>query len=186
MVNKSKKRSKIDKGQPTLFDFGEDILSKIDVEEKLDIIQASQNRLDRLEDVVDKISDNENNKDESNLRSEQIIISKENYPTISDSDNLESIYKSIDKFSFSCHKSKNIFNQCIYEIRQSFFGKIDINNKDHNIKDDREKQLRNDIRKTLDKYKNSRFEDLKNKNYKNAIYKLLDKYFEKEYRIKRK
>ncbi len=174
---KRQSKPKEDKCQSSIFDFGDDVISK---EEKLELIQMSQNR---IEDVVQKNLKEDIEKELDNivnLRSEQIVVSKENYPTISDSDSRESIYKSIDNISGCNHKSKNIFNQCIFEIRQSFFGKIDLD-----TKDEIERKLRLDIRKELNKYKNYTFEKLQSSNYKNAIYKLLDKYFKKESKIGR-
>ncbi len=161
-TRKQSKKANIDKGQPTLFDFAEDILSE---EEKKEINQI-------LEPQIRHISHENHIEDSTFLRSEQIVISKDNYPTISNSDSKESIYKSIDNISRCNHYSKNIYNQCLYQIRQSFFNKIG-----QNVKNEKEKKLRIDIKKELDKCKNTKFEDLKNKNYKNQIYKLLDKYF---------
>ncbi len=152
--------------QSSLFDFGVDLLSK---EEKLEIIQTSQNILEEEANEIE---------DESNLRSEQILISKKNYPSIRTSDNKYQFNQSINILSNCCHHSKNLYNQCLYQIRMSFFNKIDLNL--NSINPEKEKQLRIDIRSVLNKYKNSKFEDLKNKNYKNSIYKLLDKYFRSE------
>ncbi len=95
------------------------------------------------------------------------------------SGNKSQFYQSIEIFSNSCHKSKNLYNQCLFEIRQAFFGKLNLN-----TRDEMEKRLRFNIRKELDKYKNLKFEGLKNKNYKNSIYKLLDKYFKDESKIR--
>ncbi len=166
-----KRESKIeDKSQSSIFDFADEILSK---EEKLELIQSNQNR---IEEPSKSKGDNLNNEDESsNLRSEQIIISKNNYPSIRISDNKYQFNQSIDNISKSCHHSKNLYNQCLYQIRLSFFNKINLNL--NSINPEKEKQLRIDILKELNKYKNSRYEDLKNKNYKNSIYNLLDKYF---------
>lgn len=181
------KRPKIDSGQKGIFDFAEDLLSK---EEKLELIQSNQNRIEdsdhkiKNKDIIRdknqqlKLSEGELEKeleDIINLRSEQIIISKDNYPSIVMNDNKYQFDQSIDNLSGCNHKSKNIFNQCIFQIRQAFFGKVS-----DNCKDDIEKKLRIDIRKQLDKYKNYPYEKLKTNNYKNVVYKLLDKYFKDE------
>ncbi len=182
-----------DKSQSSIFDFADDILSK---EEKLELIQEeliqeSQNishenhikdsKLTKEElerepgDLRSEESGDLRSEESGDLRSEQIIVSKDNYPSIRTSDNKYQFYQSINIISKCCHHSKNIFNQSLYQIRLSFFNKIDLNL--NSINPEKEKQLRIDIRSAFNKYKNSKFEDLKNKNYKNQIYKLLDKYF---------
>ncbi len=183
-----RKTSKIDKGQPTLFDFGSDILSEEEKEQINQILEPQIQHISHENHIKDskliKYKTVENSDEEPNqpnqptLRSEQIIISKDNYPTISDSDSKESIYRSIDNISGYNHSSKNIYNQCLFEIRQSFFNKIDLNL--NSINPDKERQLRIDIRSNLNKYKNYPFEKLKKSNYKNAVYKLLDKYFKEQ------
>jgi len=156
------KRLKEDKSQSTLFDFDE--------EEKLAVIQTSQNRIPDFRINTSDMSipmsisgaEEEENGEDINLRSEQIIISKESYPSMTDKN---SALASIDSISRCSHKSKNLFNQSLFQIRQAFFGKI------NDCKDEEEKELRIKIRSALNKFKENGF------NYKNAVYKLLDKYF---------
>jgi putative transposase len=184
-MSKANKSSIKDKAQSSIFDFADDILSE---EEKKLIEQESQIPIQIHISHENHIQDSEKFKDDdsSNLRSEQIIISKDNYPSIRTSDSKHQFYQSIDVFSECCHHSKNLFNQCLYQIRQAYFNKIDLNLSIHQIylinalnktNTEKEIQLRIGIRNQFNKYKNSKFEDLKNKNYKNQIYKLLDKYF---------
>jgi putative transposase len=178
MTKKSKKQPKVDRGQSSLFDldgFTEEEKKELD---SLILVEEPQNQhISHDNHIVDsdKLKD-ETKKDWSiddpNLRSEQIIVSKDNYPF---RDVEYGIIQSIDSFSSSCHKSKNLFNQCLYQIRQAFFGKLSLN-----IKGEKERKLRIDARNELDKYKNARYDQLKEKNYKNSIYKLLDKYFKDE------
>ncbi len=163
-----KKRPKIDSFQTSIDMFGDDFL--LDIQKQIQVAQTRQ--ISHENHIKDSKLNNE--KDEPVLRSEQIIISKDNYPTISDSDSKESIYQSIDKLSGCNHKSKNLFNQCIYQIRQSFFNRFS------DVKDKTEKELRSKIRSTLHKFKSYTFESLQKSNYKNQLYKLLDKYFKDE------
>ena len=176
-----KRRPKIDSRQKGIFDFVDDtVLTK---EEKLELIQSNQNRIEdsdpntKNKDIIgDKEGELEKElEDIINIRSEQIIISKDNYPSIVMNDNKYQFDQSIDNLSGCNHKSKNLFNQCLFEMRQAFFGKIS-----DNCKDDKEKKLRTDIRETLYKFKNYSYEKLKKSNYKNSIYKLLDKHFKDE------
>ncbi len=108
------KKVKIDKSQSSILDFGDDILSK---EEKLELIQESQNRLEDIQIEKKDKDDNLNNEDLTNLRSEQIIISKNNYPSIRISDNKYQFNQSINILSKCCHLSKNISNESLYQIR---------------------------------------------------------------------
>ncbi len=155
-----------DKSQSSIFDFAEDLLSE---KNKLELIQSIQNR---IEDVIDNKEKFEKSENSSNLRSEEIIISKNNYPSIQTSDNKYQFNQSIEIFSECCHHSKNIYNQCLYQIRLSFLNKMDLN-----VNSDKERQLRIDVRNALNKYKSHSFEKLKKSNYKNQIFSLLDKYF---------
>jgi len=160
------KSTKRDKFQSILFDFD------FTKEKKLEVVQTSQNRISdlRIKDMskdMSPMSDMsiEENGEGTNLRSEQIIISKESYPSIADKN---SILASIDNISRCSHKSKNLFNQSLFQIRQAFFGKM------NDCKDEKEKELRIKIRSALNKFKENGF------NYKNAVYKLLDKYFKNQ------
>ncbi len=175
-MKKIGKRSITDRSQSSIFDFASDgLLSDEEKKEINQILEPQIQHTSHENHIKDSDNFKEDNDEVSNLRSEQIIISKDNYHTISDSNSKESIYRSIDTISKCNHLSKNLYNQCLYQIRQSFFNKIELN-----VKDEKEKKLRTDIRDILNKYKNYSFEKLKNSNYKNQIYKSLDKYFKEQ------
>ncbi len=168
------KRPKEDKGQSSIFDFGdfsEEEKKHVDEQLKLSLeyqVQrvSHENHIKDSKTFDDYKDSNED--DDLNLRSEQIRISKDSYPSISDSDNKNRFLDSINNMSKCNHFSKNLYNQCLFEIRQAFFEKI------NDAKDEIEKILRIKIRSALNKFKNNSF------NYKNTIYKLLDKYFKEQ------
>lgn len=166
MTKTNRKTDRQDKSQSSIFDFG-DLSEEEKTELNIQLTISHENHIEDSKLINEKYDDD---KEEQNLRSEQIHISKDNYPTISDSDSRESIFKSIDSFSGCNHHSKNLYNQCLFQIRQAFFGKIDTNNNGNEV-DEKEKELRIKIRSALNKFKKNGF------NHKNTIYKLLDKYF---------
>ena len=170
----AKKRPKIDSSQTSIDMFGDDFVLDIQIRTQIQqnpIVHISHENHIEDSKLIKELNQAVDKSLESILRSEQIHISKNNYPTIADSDSRESVYQSIDNTSKYCHLSKNIYHQCLYQIRQSFFNRI------NDAKDKIERELRFKIRSILDKHKNLKFEELKTKNYKNSIYKLLDQYF---------
>ena len=94
------KQSREDKGQSSIFDFGD-----FTEEEKVELQSIPTpipiSHENHIEDS-NKFKEESDNKDLSNLRSEQIHISKKNYPSISDSDNKNSFSIEIIKSGIEC------------------------------------------------------------------------------------
>ena len=101
-------KRKISKGQSSIDSWDSEkpiliSLPSIPISHKNHILGTSN------ENDKDIIYDDEDNKEDQNLRSEQIFIDNPKFNK---------------KFSPMCHFSKNLYNSSIYEIRQSFTGHI--------------------------------------------------------------
>ncbi len=161
----TKKRPKIDSPQKSLFDtFGteeEKILGTPDVNINRHIshenhIEDSQKLKDDRRYIFDFIDFDQElkNKEDQNLRSEQIYINDPYYNKI---------------FSILCKYSKSLFNSSIYEIRQSQKENFD-KNADGTSSTEEQRELRLKISDILKE---------KETGYQTNIYQLLDQYFRK-------